>query len=131
MDTTLPATSAGFDRATVRRARGWRCSPYFLWLASASGYGRFIFRSSTIRLYLDPALLGLALLTIGIGAVVPMPIVSVVAARFGTRHVTIAAALLFAVALPLPILAPDVTFLFVACALFEPAMGPGISSRRR
>jgi hypothetical protein len=35
------------------------------------------------------------------------------------------------VALPLPILAPDVTFLFVACALFEPAMGPGISSRRR
>jgi MFS family permease len=122
MESTAIAASAGFDRATVWRAR---LGVFAVFLVTGIGVGLWAVHIPivTTRLQLDPAVLGLALLTIGIGAVVSMPIVSIAAALTGTRHLAIAGGLLFAVTLPLPIIAPNVMFLFVGCALLGLAMG--------
>jgi MFS family permease len=122
MDSTATAAPSAFDSATVWRAR---LGVFAIFLVTGIGVGLWAVHIPivTTRLQLDPAVLGLALLTIGIGAVISMPIVSIAAALTGTRHLAIAAGLLFAVTLPLPILAPNIPFLFVACALFGLAMG--------
>jgi MFS family permease len=75
------------------------------------------------RLAIDPAILGLALLSMAIGAVGFMPVTGWTIARLGSRPPTILACFAFVVLTPLPILAWNVPALFVAAFLFGAAMG--------
>jgi MFS family permease len=68
------------------------------------------------RLGLGEGLLGLALLATAVGAIVAMPVSGLLSSRLGSHHITLATALLFCVALPLPVLAPS--FVTLALALF-------------
>jgi fucose permease len=63
---------------------------------------------------LSPSVLGLALLAMGIGALVGIPLAGRATARFGSRTVVRASALVFFAALPLPMLAPDLGMLVTA-----------------
>lgn len=75
------------------------------------------------RLDLDEQLLGWVLLAIAGAAMTSMPLAGAVAGRFGTRGVTAFLALAFAIATPLPILAPTTTALFAAALAFGACNG--------
>ena len=74
-------------------------------------------------LNLDDATLGLALLGTAAGSVVAMTASGWTIARFGSRRVTLAAALLACATLALPALAPSAQLLFAALFLFGAAYG--------
>ncbi len=67
---------------------------------------------------LDAAELGLALLAMGIGALLAMPFAGRLAARHGSATVTRVSAALFLPSLLLPVLAPDTVTLAIALFLF-------------
>ena len=75
------------------------------------------------KLGLGPSVLGLALLAMGVGALVGIPLSGRASARVGSRMVVRATAVLFFVATPLPLLAPNLAFLVVA--LFVLGAGNG------
>ncbi|MEM6430410.1 MAG: MFS transporter, partial [Deinococcota bacterium] len=68
------------------------------------------------RLGLGEGMLGLALLATAIGAILAMPVSGLLSSRLGSRRITTITALLFCIALPLPVLAPS--FVTLAAALF-------------
>lgn len=68
------------------------------------------------RLGLSEGLLGLALFSMAIGAIISMLISGILSSRFGSRKVTIFSAFAFCFSLPLPIIAPS--FLTFVIALF-------------
>ena len=76
------------------------------------------------RLALDDGALGLALVSMGVGSIVAMPLAGALAARLGCRRVVIAAAAV--VCLSLPLLAVMSSVPLFAAALF--AFGVGIGS---
>ena len=75
------------------------------------------------ELGLDDATLGLALLGTAAGSVVAMTASGWTIARFGSRRVTTATALLTCVTLVLPALAPSAPLLFAALFVFGAAYG--------
>lgn len=68
------------------------------------------------RLGLSDGLLGIALFSMAIGAIVSMSISGILSSRYGSRKVTIVSAFAFCFSLPLPVIAP--TFLTFVIALF-------------
>lgn len=74
-------------------------------------------------LNLSPGLLGLALLSIPVGSLISMPLTGGLVARWGSRAVTLAGAVLLGLALPLPVLAPGFGWLLAALGLFGFANG--------
>lgn len=75
------------------------------------------------KLDLSDGALGLALLGTPIGALVAMPLSSFLIRRFGSRRVTLTAAMILFVSLPLPALAPDLALLVAALALLGAGNG--------
>ena len=75
------------------------------------------------RLGIDPAVLGLALFTMAIGAVATMPLTGLALSRFGSRLPTQVLGLAFPVLFPLAILAPSTPLLFASLFFFGAAMG--------
>jgi fucose permease len=75
------------------------------------------------RLGIDPAVLGLVLLALAIGAMVAMPTAGLAVAKFGSRWTTALATLAFTLAMPLPMVAGTVMPLFAAAALFGFCLG--------
>ncbi|MEK0084274.1 MFS transporter [Benzoatithermus flavus] len=75
------------------------------------------------RLALSPAVLGTALLAIAGGALVAMLASGAVIARFGSAPVTAASTLALCLALPLPVLAPNLPLLVAALACLGAANG--------
>ena len=71
----------------------------------------------TARLGLEPAMLGLALLCAGLGAVIAQPISGLVVSRMGSRPTTTAFLPALIIAFTLPILAPSVPLLFAGIFL--------------
>jgi MFS family permease len=74
------------------------------------------------RLGIDPAMLGLALLTLAIGAVIFMPVTGAVIARTGSRLPTAITSFAFPAILPLPIVAPSTPLFFGCCFLLGASM---------
>ena len=74
------------------------------------------------RLGIDPAMLGLALLTLAIGAVIFMPVTGAVIARTGSRLPTAITSFAFPAMLPLPIVAPSTPLFFASCFLLGASM---------
>jgi MFS family permease len=70
------------------------------------------------RLGIDPAVLGLVLLALAVGAMAAMPMAGLAVAKFGSRRTTALATLAFTLAMPLPMVADSVALLFVAAGLF-------------
>lgn len=75
------------------------------------------------RLDLSPAVLGVALLCLAVGALTAMIASGPLLARLGSAPVTRVTALLFAAFLPLPALVPDVVTLCIVLALFGASGG--------
>ena len=75
------------------------------------------------RLGIDPAVLGLVLLALAIGAMAAMPTAGLAVAKFGSRRTTALATLAFTLAMPLPMVAGTVALLFVAAAIFGFCLG--------
>ena len=76
-----------------------------------------------LRTGLDDGMLGLLLLCLGLGSIVAMPVVGMLAGRFGCRDVLVVAALLVALVLPLLAVLSDPLLLAVALALFGAGIG--------
>jgi predicted MFS family arabinose efflux permease len=70
------------------------------------------------KLGLSEAMLGLALLSMAVGALISLLLSGWLIGRFGSRRVTSVAAVAFCLALPWPILAPTLPALMLALALF-------------
>ncbi len=106
----------------VRRARLGVAAVFF---ANGCGLGSWVPHIPDVKLWhgLSDAVLGLALLALAAGAVAALPVAGALVARFGSRPVTRAAALLFCAALPLPLLAPDFPALLAALALLGVGTG--------
>jgi MFS family permease len=119
MDTTLDKLNA---KPALRRAR-IAISLVFLILGAGAGIWAVHIPLVASRLAIDPAVLGLGLLTMAAGAVSFMILAGLAIARFGSRRATAAVAITFAVVAPLPIVAPDLVFFFIGCLLFGAAMG--------
>jgi MFS family permease len=75
------------------------------------------------RLGISPAILGLALLVMAIGAVLAMPIMGWAVGHVGSRIPTAAGMIIYMAITPLPILAGNVPFFFVALFFFGLLMG--------
>jgi MFS family permease len=75
------------------------------------------------RLGISPAILGLALLVMAGGAVLAMPIMGWAVGHVGSRIPTAAGMMLYMATIPLPILAGNVPFFFVALFFFGLLMG--------
>src|SRR5688500_18803126 len=102
------------DAARARRtARAATSAVFFL---NGAGMASWVVRIPAIRdrLRLDEGALGVALLGVAIGALVTMPLAGRLVARHGSRPVTRAAAIVFAAALALPMLAPSLPLLVLA-----------------
>ncbi|MDZ7703282.1 MAG: MFS transporter [Trueperaceae bacterium] len=76
-----------------------------------------------LRFSLGEGALGLVLLAVAVGAVTALSLCGRLIARFGSRAVTRVSTVLFCIALPLPLLAPTLTWLLVALAFFGMANG--------
>ncbi|MEX0851920.1 MAG: MFS transporter [Bauldia sp.] len=75
------------------------------------------------RLALDPAILGLALLNVGLGAVISQPITGAAITRTGSRPAAIVLLLVVLVVFPIPIAAWSMPALFVATLALGMAAG--------
>ena len=75
------------------------------------------------KLDLSDGALGLALLGTPIGALLAMPLSSTLIGRFGSRRVTLTAAMILFLSLPLPALAPGLPLLVAALALLGAGNG--------
>jgi len=75
------------------------------------------------RMNLGEGLLGIALLAVAAGAVTFMPLSGRWSSRFGSARITMLSALLFCLALPLPIFAPNFVFVLPALFLFGASNG--------
>jgi MFS family permease len=102
----LPAArSDGGSRAT--RVARWAVSGVFL--LTGVGTANWAVRIPAIQrsLHLSDGQLGLALFGVSVGAICAMPVSGRLVTRFGSRPVTFAGAIAFAIALTLPPLAPS------------------------
>lgn len=75
------------------------------------------------KLSIEEGLLGLALLSMALGAVVFMPLSGIWSARFGSCKVTTVTAFAYCFALPFPIIAPSLTTLMLALFVFGACTG--------
>jgi hypothetical protein len=75
------------------------------------------------KLALSEAMLGLVLLSLGLGGILAMPLTGGLVARFGSRAVSLAAGLAFALVLPFLAMAPNVGVLAGTVFLFGAAGG--------
>jgi MFS family permease len=106
----------------LRRAR-WSASTFFLLLGVA--LGSWVARIPAVqnRLGLDDAQLGIALLSLSVGAIVAMPSTGWLIRAWGNSRVMQFAAALLCVALPLLPLAPAMPFLMLALLAFGAGFG--------
>ncbi|HLL83488.1 MAG TPA: MFS transporter, partial [Longimicrobium sp.] len=84
-----------------------------IFFVNGAGIANWVVRIPAVRdgLHLTTGTLGVALLGMSVGALLAMPFVGWLVARFGSRPLTFASALAFLAALPLPALAPSLPLL--------------------
>ncbi len=102
-----------------------RVAVSLVFLVNGVGLGLWIPQIPRLRaqLGLDDRALGLALFAMAVGAVVGMPTITRLVGRFGSRRVTTFAALLFCIAMPLPVSALRYAHLAIALFAFGFASG--------
>jgi predicted MFS family arabinose efflux permease len=112
--------SSSHREPSLRVARAAVAAVFF---ANGAGTANWLVRIPAVQanLGLSEGALGLALLGVAVGALVAMPRIGRLVARYGSRPVTRVAAIVFAVTLMLPPLAPNPLFLVLALV----ALGAG------
>jgi fucose permease len=118
----MNAETAREPAPALRRARLATATLFF---ANGCGLGSWVPHIPEVKLAhgLSEGALGLALLVIAVGAVAALPVAGALTARFGSRPVSRGAALWFCAVLPLPLLAPDMTFLLASFILLGTGSG--------
>jgi MFS family permease len=115
------ATARGPSPA-LRRARLATATLFF---ANGCGLGSWLPHIPDVKIWhgLSDGALGLALLAIAAGAVAALPVAGALTARYGSRPVSRASALLFCAVLTLPLLAPNLPLLLTAFVLLGIGIG--------
>jgi MFS family permease len=110
------SVTAGMETARIGPARA-ACSAAFFLLGV--GFGLWFVHIPVVaaRLALEPGLLGLALLSIGLGSVIAQPIAGWAVSRLGSRLTTGVLLPLTILSVTVPIVAPTVPLLFVGTFL--------------
>jgi MFS family permease len=108
--TTGPATRPA---STLFRAR-LAVSAIFFSLGAGAGIWAVYIPIVQARLAIDPGILGLALLTMALGAMTGMPASGLIVGRFGSRLPTTILAVVYPVMVAVPLLSPSVPFLFAS-----------------
>jgi Major Facilitator Superfamily len=121
-DAVVDEAESRFDRRILLRARV-AVSGVFITFGLVIGTWLAHIPVVATRLHLEPALLGLALLAAGIGAVIAQPIAGLVIARLGSRSATTIFIVALAASLPLPIIAWVTPALFAGTFLLGLAGG--------
>src|SRR5215210_7847659 len=105
--------------------RGPRLAVLGVFFINGVVIGTWVVRIPAIKneLGLGEGLLGVALLGAAVGALIAMPLVGALVSRFGSRRVVGTTALLLALSLVLPALAPSLLFLVLALAMIGAANG--------
>jgi MFS family permease len=111
------------DRADLAFRARVAVSIAFLLLGAGPGLWAVHIPIVQERLGISPAVLGIALLVMAGGAVLAMPIMGWAVGHVGSRIPTAAGMILYMATIPLPILAGDVPFFFVALFFFGLLMG--------
>jgi predicted MFS family arabinose efflux permease len=101
----------------------WATRGFFLLVGVGASTWAAMVPLAKARLALDEAQLGLALVCIGIGSVVAMPIAGVLTHRYGNRRIMVLSGLAVCAALPVLSIAPSVTTLGATLAVFGGALG--------
>jgi predicted MFS family arabinose efflux permease len=115
-------TWAGTDAAQIAARgataadRAARRAVSIVFFLCGAGTANWVVRIPAVRaaLGLSNGTLGIALLGVAVGAVLTMPLTGRLVARYGSRPVTRVAAVLFAISLALPPLAPSLPLLVAA-----------------
>ncbi len=109
-------------RPGVKAARFAVLSIFFL---NGFGFANWVVRIPAIqdKLDLSEGMLGLGLLGVAVGSLVAMPAIGAVISRFGSRPIVWAAALAYALVVPLPALAPNLAVLFIALGIAGAMIG--------
>jgi MFS family permease len=125
-----PRAGRDMTRATAPgrvgpRPRAARLAVSAVFFLNGAGIGNWVVRIPSVRdqLGLTEAALGVALLGVAAGALVAMPLAGRLVARHGSRPVTRAGAVAFAVALGLPALAPSLPLLCLALVVLGAGNG--------
>ena len=124
MSPTRPA-AAGIEPGMSPSLRRSRLAVGAVFFANGAGFASWVPHIPMVQatLGLRPSVLGAALLAMGAGALVGIPLAGRAAARLGSRRVVAATAASFFVLLPLPLVAPSLTALVMA--LFALGMANG------
>ena len=119
------ATTRVDAREPSREARSARWAVSTIFFLTGAGTANWAVRIPAVQeqLGLSAGELGLALFGVSVGAITAMPLSGRLVARHGSRPVTRAAAIAFAIALALPALAPSFGALVVTLALLGLANG--------
>ncbi len=112
-----PRPAVGIVRARLA------VSAEFLVLGSIAGVWAVHIPIVQARLQIDPAVIGLALLVMAIGAVFTMPLTGVFLSRFGSRLTTAFLGIAYPMIAPLAIYSGSVPFLFVSLLFLGAGMG--------
>ena len=114
--------AAGKSTASIGRARRAIST---IFLLNGAGIGAWAVHVPTVqaRAGFDTATLGLLLLTIAAGAMAAMPLCGWLSARYGSRRLTLASALLFPVMMAALIAASSAPLLFVLAFCFGATNG--------
>ncbi len=116
------APVGGYGAAALVRARVAVSTCFFI-LGAGTGVWAVHIPLVQARLGIDPAILGLALLAMAVGAVLTMPLTGLALSRFGSRLPTRVLAIAFPVLMPFGMLAQSTPFLFVSLFFFGVATG--------
>lgn len=101
----------------------WSTRAGFLIAGSAMAAWAPLVPIAKARVGVDDGALGLLLLCLGLGSITAMPLVGMLASRFGCRAVIVASTLVLAIVLPLLALVDTVPGLAIALALFGASVG--------
>ena len=101
----------------------WSTRAGFLIAGSAMAAWAPLVPIAKARVGVDDGALGLLLLCLGLGSITAMPLVGMLASRFGCRAVIVASTLVLAIVLPMLALVDTVPGLAIALALFGASVG--------
>lgn len=101
----------------------WATRAGFLIAGSAMAAWAPLVPLAKARVGVDESALGLLLLCLGLGSITAMPLVGMLASRFGCRAVIVTSALVLAIVLPMLALVDTVPGLAIALALFGASVG--------
>jgi MFS family permease len=113
--------SPGASALPARQALSTRL--IFLVVGFESGAWAPLVPFAKARLGIDDGVLGLLLLSLGVGSIIAMPAAGALAARLGCRRVIVAAVLAFSLALPVLAWASSLPLMVAGLALFGAGIG--------